>query len=542
MSTFNFIPSAEQTAFYGAVRKADRNLILEAVAGSGKTTSLVQAMPLMEGQVAYLVFNARNAEEAKAKTAGLRHVTAATVHSFGMRAFRRQQRNARVVKHKVRFIIDAMMSRMSEESRKIVTPFLGVLGRLVMMAKDAGIGISGTSIDNDALWLAIIEHHDLTADIELEDNTHLLKAAKWVLRKSNSDLQNIDFADMIYLPLLLNFPVQQFNWVLIDEAQDTNFTRRELARRMVAKGGRFVAVGDPHQAIYGFTGANNDALSIIREEFDAATMPLSTSYRSDKAIIAEAQKYVSHIRASDSAQQGEVSAVDYEAFMANVADLKPSDAILSRLNFPLVELAFALIRKGIPARVRGRDLGDQLASFVRKFDTQDLNELEVMMDAFVATETVKLVAEKKEAKADTLADKADTVKVLIARAREIGRNSQSGLLSVIDGMFSDEEDKEMLTLSSIHKAKGLEWSRVFILGRNQFIVRTSKEWQKEQETNLLYVAVTRAQHTLVDIVNVPQRVSSRSSSKRERTDRIDETYIPSELGSFLGLEEVPNLH
>jgi len=103
----------------------------------------------------------------------------------------------------------------------------------------------------------------------------------------------IDFDDMLYLPLRSKCTFDKKNYVFVDEAQDTNGVQRALLRRMLAPPphGRLIAVGDPSQAIYGFRGADANAMSALREEFSAVVMPLSVSYRCSRAVVAEAQKY-----------------------------------------------------------------------------------------------------------------------------------------------------------------------------------------------------------------------------------------------------------
>jgi len=65
----------------------------------------------------------------------------------------------------------------------------------------------------------------------------------------------------------------------------------------------------------------------------------------------------------------------------------------------------------------------------------------------------------------------------------------------LDNIFGDKTDKSMITLSSIHKSKGLEWHNVFLI--NTGISPYAKlDWEIGQEYNLLYVAITRAQKTL----------------------------------------------
>ena len=147
----------------------------------------------------------------------------------------------------------------------------------------------------------------------------VIAMSKVVLNKSNQNLEIIDYDDMVYLPLQRDLRMLQNDWVLIDEAQDTNPTRRALAKNMLKPGGRLVAVGDPHQAIFGFTGADNDSLNIIEQEFQCARMPLTVTYRCPKAVVQHARNWVSHITAHDSAPEGELLRMDYDAdFFATV--------------------------------------------------------------------------------------------------------------------------------------------------------------------------------------------------------------------------------
>jgi superfamily I DNA/RNA helicase len=75
------------------------------------------------------------------------------------------------------------------------------------------------------------------------------------------------------------------------------------------------------------------------------------------------------------------------------------------------------------------------------------------------------------------------------------------LLAKIELMFTDQPEATRLTLSTVHKAKGLEFETVFILDRDKYMPSryAVQAWQKTQEQNLLYVAVTRAKLRLVYI-------------------------------------------
>jgi superfamily I DNA/RNA helicase len=105
------------------------------------------------------------------------------------------------------------------------------------------------------------------------------------------DTSCIDFDDMLWLPVILGHKFSTLDWLFVDEAQDTNDIQIEILERSLGHSSRFVAVGDPHQAIYGFRGANSDALDKIVARFACRTLPLSVSYRCSKAVVAEAQKF-----------------------------------------------------------------------------------------------------------------------------------------------------------------------------------------------------------------------------------------------------------
>jgi len=84
--------------------------------------------------------------------------------------------------------------------------------------------------------------------------------ARSLIQASNESakLGMLDFDDQLYLPLLWKLRLFQNDFVFIDEAQDTNPVRRALAKLALRPGGRLIAVGDPRQAIYGFTGASHE--------------------------------------------------------------------------------------------------------------------------------------------------------------------------------------------------------------------------------------------------------------------------------------------
>jgi len=290
--------------------------------------------------------------------------------------------------------------------------------------------------------------------------------------------------------------------VLIDEAQDTNATRRELALRMLHDKSRLVAVGDRHQAIYGFTGADAKALDMIGDAVNAARMPLTTTFRCPKAVVQYAKTWVNHIEAHETAPEGLVRHAPIEDLYKEV---KVGDAILCRFNAPLIKYVYQLIAKGIPARVEGREIGDGLKQLANRWKVKTIDALLEKLEEFKEREVEKLLAKDQGKKAQDVADKVECLRIIINRVLAKGavtKPPQLAVIEEIDAIFGGDPDQPVVLLSSIHKSKGREWHKVIwlVTGPSGF---ARLPWELEQEDNLCYVASTRAKHELV-LIEVPK--------------------------------------
>ena len=508
-----FVPSPQQTAIFHHVSDPrGGNAIVEAVAGAGKTTTLVKACELMTGgRIALIAYNTKMAKELRERTGHMPQVWSKTFHAFGMNALNFRFKNGAVRLQdpddkKVRKLIDEFIET---KGRKDLTEVATTVAKVVSMAKQRGIGVCFPDVD--AEWLTMIDWFDLASDLPegYEDRMDIVvKFSRYILKLSNRRAQEtgaIDFDDMVYLPLVWNMRLTQFAWVLVDEAQDSNPTRREMAKRMLAPGGRLIAVGDPHQAIYGFSGADNDALDQIRHEFRAKTLPLTVTYRCPKAIVDVARGFVNHIRAHESAPQGMYT--DELQYAELSEKLVAGDAVLCRYTKYLVSTCFSLIRKGKAARIEGRAIGAGLVQLTRKWKVKKLDALAERVKGWEEREVSKASEKGQERKVLELQDKAETMYVLIERAIEMGLKDADELRTMITSLFDDDvaDKKGMITLCSVHRSKGLEWPRVYILGLYELMGRECKQqWQTTQELNLCYVAVTRAMSHLINVVGVKE--------------------------------------
>lgn len=474
-------------------RDGSGSAFVEAVAGAGKTTTLIELLKVTEGSVAFAAYNKAIATEIGDKVKKLElgnRIRVGTYHSFGFSAWRRIYPNVKVDDKEKENRTERFLAAAS-----VTEAVWPLVHKLVSLAKQRALGVFG-SIADESQWYDIVEHFDLAYEVEDEELIEIgVKAAIRVLRKHlEVSKELINFDDMIYAPIATGCRMWENDWVLTDEAQDTNPARHALARKMLRPGGRSCWVGDRAQSIYGFSGADSDAIDKIVRDFRCTVLPLTVTYRCTKAVVAEARKVVDHIEAHESAPEGVVRCI--EAIDIAQEKLTASDAILCRNTKPLVEEAYKCIRRGIACHVEGRDIGVGLLKLVNRFQAKSVNVLLDKLDAFLERETQKLVAKGKETQAEMMADKVETVKVIAEGCATVDQ-----VRTKIAAMFLDSGDIAIptLTFSTVHKAKGREWNRVYILGYETLMPSrfARQEWQLIQEANIKYVAVTRAKQELV---------------------------------------------
>jgi superfamily I DNA/RNA helicase len=487
-------PSPQQKAVEDWIINGTGNALIEAVAGSGKTTTLLWGLKETAGEVAFTAFNKGIALEidSKVKKQNLGdRVKTGTVHSFG--------RAAIFAAYPEVVVIDkgGKLKQIAEGAHKnnFVKNFAA---KAASYAKLTGIGIEFPISDTQA-WVSMVYRHSLDSSlpdyIRLED---AIEVAKGVLKASNDTVDKfIDFDDMIYIPILKNLKMKTYDWVFLDEAQDTNFTRRKLIKQMLNPDGRLVAVGDTHQAVYGFTGADHDSMKKIEREFNTTNLPLTVSYRCPKKVVAVANQWVPHIEADPVSGEGVVD-VSYIDDLIKESAFTKKDVIICRKTKPLVELAFKLIRNGIPCKVEGRQIGMGLAALTRKWKVVTVGDLENKLEKWVEREMSKAVLNGDSSRCVYVEDQFGTLKVLINQCSSSAPIKT--LTDLIDKFFGDIDNanQDILTLSTIHRSKGKEWNRVFALDMDEHSPSrwAKQDWEIIQEHNLCYVQVTRAKEHL----------------------------------------------
>lgn len=526
--------NAQQQAVADWIVNDTGSLNLTARAGCGKTYTLLNGAirAIVEnglGEVVFLVFNKANADETKVKLAAMakddprfgnwKLVQASTVHSAGFSPWRRVAPKVKVDEKKVLSLIDARAAQ--DGPKSVYATCAPAIVKGVSLAKQAAFGLLH-GISDQRAWYDLLEHHavnDLADGWTLDE---IVPAAVAILRASiDLDREVVDFDDMILAPLVHKARFWPKDWVLLDEAQDTNAARRALALALLKpKTGRLIAVGDDRQAIYGFTGADATAMDLIADALGSARLPLTVTYRCPKAVVAEANRLVPDLTAHETAPEGIVrtlpltraepanddGTIERTVYWFEDELPAPTASVLCRNTKPLVEQAYALLRKGIGCRVEGREIGTGLVKLATRWKrVTGLAALGTKLEDYRDREVVKWNAKGREERAQAVVDKVETLLVLSDALISEDKGTVAALVAFIESLFGDSrpgDRSNVLTLSTIHKAKGREWDTVYLLDRAGTLPSpwARKPWQLRQEENLEYVAITRAKNELVDLI------------------------------------------
>jgi len=495
--------TTEQQAFIKEVSTGDQGIDLTAVAGSGKTTTMIEAASKLAEdkpftKVAAVAFNKKIADELSVRMdAG---VTCKTMNAIGHGAWGRRLQGKSLNLNTKKFW-DALANTEGKDYR--LEEEIEDLPKLVSLAKmncflpsegpEASYGANPSKED----WETIIDHFDLCIEDESINYAINMANENLVEQIDMGFAGEIDFNDQLYMSVCFGGIFPKFDRVMIDEAQDISGIQRKMLSEMLSKNGLLHAIGDPNQAIYGFRGAAHDSMDLLKDEFDTDTMHLTYSFRCGSKIIEIAKRYVPQIKPGPDAHTGSVNYISKDF---SLTSMKPGDVVVCRNTRPLVSLAFKMIRRDIPCYVLGRDIGSNLIGLIRQVKAHDLDSLLENMNDWRRDKIAKYRRLGKDEMIEAVNDRAETL-IAIVEDLEPGEDL-TALREKIKQMFSDmrADTNKLIILCTIHKAKGLEWDHVYFLDSDLLPSRYARQkWQLQQEDNLFYVAVTRAINELTFI-------------------------------------------
>lgn len=505
---FNWFQSgAGATGIYGA--HGCGHLVVRARAGTGKTTTIIEGVnQAPESDILLCAFNKKIAEELNSRLDNP-NAEAKTLHSVGFGAIRKMWRGISVAKSTTRadYLTDQvcgmqcprpvgrLVSQLHTKGRDMlpIEPTFKELRDLCLFF-DLAPDDDWAATQRAARYPGENRPRDMkkapTYDLDYVVGRALAAMLFAAKTEPTFDI-GIDFADMIYLPLVWNLLSPDYEMVVIDEAQDLTVAQITIAQRICR--GRICVVGDDKQAIYAFRGADTGSLDRLRTELDAGELPLVTTYRCCQAVVRRAQTLVPDIEAAESNPEGIVDEASYDQMLK---DAQPGDFILSRLNAPLVSTTLRLLKQGKRARMAGRDIGAGISAILRKIGMKGSSTIEDVLKRLTAWETktvTRLATYNQQELIERCRDQADMIRALAEDAED-----SEDLTNRIEWLFTDEvEDSSLILCSSVHKAKGLEADRVWILQETLYLRGPSQE-----EDNIYYVATTRAKSHLTMVTGL----------------------------------------
>lgn len=478
--------SKYQLAIYDAFKNTRDNINISAVAGSGKTTVLLELLKFVPKNktALFVAFNNSIVDELKNRINPRSNVEISTIHSYGWRSILMRYGKANMNPNKVFGKIEMTLKEYPSIPVKKHGYYFYILSKIVDLMR---CNLTKTNKE-DIL--------DMTLYYDIDINEEEAEMAIKVLNYMNRDKSQFDFMDMIYQPVVDPYiRMRKYDYVFCDESQDFSQAQQKVINKSLSRIGRLISVGDENQGIYGFAGADADSYKKLSQlNGNSLTLPLSVCYRCSRSVIAEAKTIVPEITAAPGAAMGIVR----EGNLRN--DLRFGDWILCRNLKPLIQTYLWLMKNKVKSKIKGKDIGEGIIAMINKTGARTLsgmwNGLEFGKDRLFDKLKKRGVRHPSQhPKMELYNQRLEVIECLMA---EVG--NVEALRNLITSIFSD--DIQGIMLSTIHKAKGLENDRIFFICPELIPSKyATTDWMFEQERNLFYVAVTRARKDLIYVMH-----------------------------------------
>lgn len=456
-----------QQNIFNDVKNGSGNTIVQALAGSAKTTTLIESLKYLDSDDTWILaaFNKNIANELREKAPKTKNGQINTLHSFGLKSLGSSIKNITVDVNKVEKILDLSLKEFKDDKELKFS-----ITKAVSLAKSY-LANTSQEIDN------VLDKHDVVPDDFDREKfiNHVLFTLDICKRKSNL----VDMDDMVWLNCVLKTSPPKFDKIFVDEFQDLSVSQIEFILKMRKKNSRVFVFGDPLQSCYSWRGADENSMQRFQKALDAKILPLSITYRCPIAVVKKVHNLVPELEAAPNAIQGSVKEIDYVE-MFKLA--KPGCFILSRVNAPLIKIALQFLKNNLPCNIQGRDLGENLISLVNRSKSKTIEKFILYIEKWRKKETGRLLNNKKST--SIIEDKAECLLALTEDCE-----SMQDLKNKLNKLFADSNDRNKIILSSIHRAKGMERDTVFVL-------KNTLRYNEQEEKNLVYISFTRSKQDL----------------------------------------------
>ena len=491
---FGFTPSPYQEKIFDFIVHGNGNAVISAKAGSGKTSTCVTAIKLIKpkNKVMFLAFNKSIAEELSQKLKDYPNVEVRTSHSLGFAIIRKNvEGEVELDEFKYRRYVKSNISELTTIDATLTKNQLyNYIESICALVDFARFNLAQTAEEVKSLAVK----YDVP--IFFDECDVVIKVLEW----GKTELNSIDYTDMVWLPVELSMNARAFqkDFIFIDECQDQSLMSIELFLKCFKRGTRFIAVGDEKQCINTFCGSSEEAFQYMKDYPKTTQFDLPICYRCPRTVVELAKTLVPDIECREDAPKGDIIEKCW------TSSLRSGDMVLCRSKAPLLKVYTKLLRKGIQCHIKGQDIGTNLKKLIEEVDIEELNTNLKSDGVFVRLydnlfEIRNKLMESKgldyqdATLTNYITNMYDMIKALTVLAENY--TTKTELLSHIDEIF--DETREGVILSTIHKAKGLEADNVYILCNSSMPSSLAKkEWEKNAEQNLIYVAYTRAKNKL----------------------------------------------
>jgi DNA helicase-2/ATP-dependent DNA helicase PcrA len=529
-------------------------LLVVAGPGTGKTRTLVHriAYRIKQGrvppeQILALTFTNKAAEEMKERLAKLledcntaRCVTVGTFHSFCWR----------ILKDRISSEQDGERFRLCDEMER------QELIRRALSGLDMGTHKGESRAWGERISMAKQRLQGPDEAAELANQNPLFPMVYRAYQRELAARWALDFDDLLFITVRRlqedshwrEDCLNRWRCILVDEYQDINLAQYRLIRLLAPDNPDLFAIGDPHQAIYGFRGADMGFFLRFQEDYPGAhIVHLEKNYRSTETIlkasgqiIAGGNKtyynYQTHPLIQGGARltithfptdraEAAFIARQIEAMMEGISLFSIASgraavneeekirgfedfAILYRLNAQANVLEEAMKRAGIPYQRVGHDplldrpevkkVIDGLR-FLRESVNPDHGEPREALNSLRRQVGIDSVCHLIEKVADLLSLKTLTLEMLARSAEPFGTSIQDFLDHLALMYEPDIFDRraQRVALMTLHASKGLEFPVVFVTGCEEGLIPfrppdKDAASDEEEERRLFYVGLTRA--------------------------------------------------
>lgn len=471
-------PTAEQLSFIQAYSHTNDNLLLNATAGSGKTSTIAQALKgETNPSILYTSFAVKMVADAKTKLA----VECKTINSFGQSFLMKKGRFLNVYSNGHQKRIKAYFE--SEELDVNVKSIETIYTTLRLRVPYDLINYATSNVGDSEILDKVRPYLD---DRDIPNFVYALQYSNYLIANKSHLKGGIDFTDQLFLPLFDEYCTNLHKWstIVIDEAQDLSVCAIELLAKTKA---RIIAVGDPRQAIYEFAGADVSAWDKLIDTFTPVEYKLTKTFRSPKCVIAEANQFVEGI-ASD-IEGGSVSNIQINQLsgLIDLQHLKQS-VVLCRTTAGLLK-AYSQLKElspDLPMYVEVLDITDKFDYIGWRLGIKPKDYENVPIETYL--HGISDLSEKcgKNKKLEV------ALEVISQFVADTHPTNVKELENEING-FVEKQKKaattDCLKLTTTHRAKGLEW-------RNVFLYNFGATLKSSQEDNISYVAITRSSENL----------------------------------------------